>query len=864
MAVRVLMVDDDLVHLELSERFLHRQSPDYEIVPVQTSAEAIKHLEEGGFDAAVCDIDLAEETWSGLDILEHVRSSGDEIPLIIFTGKSREEFAIQALNLGADYYLRKSESNIQGLYAELSYYILMAVEKRRTKKALKESEQKLRESEARLAEAQRISHSGSWVWDIVEDKEVWSDEIYRIFGLAPQEFLATYKAFLDSVHPDDRDLIRNSVDEALNKRTPYSIDHRIVRPDGSIRHVHEEGEATFDDEGRAVRMIGTVQDITGRANAEPRTGEEWWQGVFEHSPAGIGIFNSEGLLIDANKAAVELLGTKNRESLLGLDLFKESRLPEKVLEGLRKGEAQRFEYKWDFKYVRKRNILDTSRSDVIYMDVVLSVLQGPNGHTRGYVMHVTDMTKSRGIEASLRANEERFRTIFEESPICIELFDSDGIQVGANKASLQLFGQEDLEDAMGFDLFADPNTPQFVKEKLRRGEAARTKTRFDFSKVKKSGLYKTTKSGIMYLDAVASPLRYGREDELNGFIVHIQNVTDTYLAEQALLESRQNYKELYNNALIGLFRARTSDSMILECNDYFSRIFGFENRQGLIDESSHFKDLLVSSKDWTSLKERLKKEERIVTELQVTGRNGQHLWVRFSLHRLSEKGYIEGVMSDITQQKEAVEMLEKQREELSDFAHSMSHDLKGIFHNIMGFIELAEDERSLKHLERIHSLIRDTSDLLDHSVMLADAGLVVEENFTDVDLGRLVSSVASSTIPESIEYSQDALPVVKADEMKITQVFRNLFDNAVKHGKPNRIQVRLAERGGMYCIAISNDGMEIPSKYRPNLFQRGFTTSKTGKGFGLTIARRIVEAHRWSIQLGDGNGTTFELLIPKH
>lgn len=141
MAVRVLMVDDDSVHLELSEQFPHRQSPDYEIVSVETSAEAIRFLEKDDFDAAVCNIDLEEKTMSGLDILEHVRSLDNEIPVIICTGKSREEFAIQALNLGADYYLRKDTLNIEGLYAELSHYILTAVEKRRTKRALKESEQ---------------------------------------------------------------------------------------------------------------------------------------------------------------------------------------------------------------------------------------------------------------------------------------------------------------------------------------------------------------------------------------------------------------------------------------------------------------------------------------------------------------------------------------------------------------------------------------------------------------------------------------------------------------------------------------------------------------------------------------------------
>ena len=217
MVVRVLMVDDDSVHLELSERFLTRQSSDYKIISVETGEEAIKLLNDENFDAAVCDIDLATDSMSGLDILEQIRSSGEDVPVIIFTGKSREEFAIKALNLGADYYIRKSSTNIESLYAELSYYILTAVEKRKTKVALQDSEKKLRVSEASLEEAQRIAHSGSWVWEIEENKISWSDEIYRIFGLAPQEFSATYEAFLESVHPEDRELVDSAVNAAIKK-----------------------------------------------------------------------------------------------------------------------------------------------------------------------------------------------------------------------------------------------------------------------------------------------------------------------------------------------------------------------------------------------------------------------------------------------------------------------------------------------------------------------------------------------------------------------------------------------------------------------------------------------------------------------
>jgi PAS domain S-box-containing protein len=126
----------------------------------------------------------------------------------------------------------------------------------------------LRKSEGRLTEAQRIAHLGNWDWNIQNKELSWSDEIYRIFGLKPQEFGATYEAFLNSVHPDDRELVKEAVNKALQKKKPYSIDHRIVLPDGSERAVHEQAKVFFNDKGEPTRMLGTVQDITERKRAE--------------------------------------------------------------------------------------------------------------------------------------------------------------------------------------------------------------------------------------------------------------------------------------------------------------------------------------------------------------------------------------------------------------------------------------------------------------------------------------------------------------------------------------------------------------------------------------------------------------------
>jgi len=126
----------------------------------------------------------------------------------------------------------------------------------------------LREEKISLDNAQRIAHIGNWDWDIVKNELYWSDEIYRIFGLNPPEFGATYEAFVNTIHPDDRELVQIFVDEALHNNKPYSIDHRIILPNGSIRFVHEQAEVNFDEVGKALKMVGTVQDITDRKKAE--------------------------------------------------------------------------------------------------------------------------------------------------------------------------------------------------------------------------------------------------------------------------------------------------------------------------------------------------------------------------------------------------------------------------------------------------------------------------------------------------------------------------------------------------------------------------------------------------------------------
>jgi PAS domain S-box-containing protein len=126
----------------------------------------------------------------------------------------------------------------------------------------KKAEQTLRENEARLKEAQRIAHLGHWELDLGKNVLYWSDEVYRIFGLAPQEFGATYEAFLEYVHPDDRGYVNAAYTDSVRNKTGYDIEHRVLLKNGEVKHVNERCNTEYDDRGNPLRSIGTVLDIT--------------------------------------------------------------------------------------------------------------------------------------------------------------------------------------------------------------------------------------------------------------------------------------------------------------------------------------------------------------------------------------------------------------------------------------------------------------------------------------------------------------------------------------------------------------------------------------------------------------------------
>jgi PAS domain S-box-containing protein len=155
----------------------------------------------------------------------------------------------------------------------------------------KRTEQALHENEQRLKRSQEIAHLGSWELDLVYNRLTWSDEVYQIFGLQPQEFGATYEAFLERVHPEDRAAVDAAYSGSLRENLDtYEIEHKVVRKDtGDIRVVHEKCYNFRDATGKIIRSVGMVHDITERKQVEEKLkySERKYRELYEGSQDGI-------------------------------------------------------------------------------------------------------------------------------------------------------------------------------------------------------------------------------------------------------------------------------------------------------------------------------------------------------------------------------------------------------------------------------------------------------------------------------------------------------------------------------------------------------------------------------------------------
>jgi|GEM_PF-848843 len=297
--LQVLFIDDDPWLLNIAQVYLEKKDSMC-ITPVSDVTEAMNLLSEKSFDAIVSDYHMP--TMDGIGLLTRLKDSGNNTPFIIYTGKGREEVVIEALNKGADFYIQKS-GNPRSEFAELASKIRYAVERRI-------SERELTDALANLKRSQKIAHIGNWILNLEEQIFTSSDEGLAIFGF-PSDYSPTLQEVQNTIHPDDKALAKNSLEQLFNTGEPYNIDLRIFRYDtGEIRHIQSQGHLLSAEPDAKPVIFGTNLDITDRKKTEEALSKTnlYLENLITIASVPIIILNPEGIITRINRSGEELIG----------------------------------------------------------------------------------------------------------------------------------------------------------------------------------------------------------------------------------------------------------------------------------------------------------------------------------------------------------------------------------------------------------------------------------------------------------------------------------------------------------------------------------------------------------------------------
>src|SRR4029077_18930737 len=177
------------------------------------------------------------------------------------------------------------------------------------------AEEALRNSEAYLAEAQKLSQTGSWAWSPDEDIKYWSEECYRVLSFDPQDGLPRFEDFFQRLHPDDQPGFRELIETAIREKAEWEADYRIVHPDGPVRDIHVLGHPVLSTSGHLIEFVGTVIDVTERKRAEEELhrSEMELREMLDLTPQLVAVFGLNRERLYANRVALDYFGLNLEE-----------------------------------------------------------------------------------------------------------------------------------------------------------------------------------------------------------------------------------------------------------------------------------------------------------------------------------------------------------------------------------------------------------------------------------------------------------------------------------------------------------------------------------------------------------------------
>ena len=732
------------------------------------------------------------------------------------------------------------------------------------------AEERLRSSQVRLAEAQRMASIGNWEYDLATGEITWSDEVFRIYGHAPQEYVPTFDRLFEVVHPEDRHLLTEKVRGAAERGEPYDFENRVILPDGTERVVQRRARVVRDQEGRITKLVGTVQDVTERKRAEEeiqklneglerrveertaklRESEERYSLVVEGSNDGIFDWDLTDNTIFWNDRLFEIVGLSREGFAPTLEAFfglvhpdDRAKVSEGITAHLERGEEFEVEYRMRHAGGEYRTCVTRGKAQ-----------RDGNGEPFRMAGTLTDITERKRAEEALRLLAE----------VSADL--SSSLDYRATLASVARLVVPRLADWCAVDILEEDDSLQRIAVAHQDPEkvelAHQLEERYPADPGAPSGTYNVLRTGRpqFFPEIPDEVLEATARDE-----EHLRLLREVGFTSAIIVPLTARQKTLGTITLVSAESGRPyTEADLRLAEDLARRSASAVDNARLYEEAER------------ELAERRRAEEEIrrlneSLEARVRERTAQLQNAIYELERAGES---------LRAAKEEAEGANRAK---SEFLANMSHEIRTPMNGVIGMtgllLDTPLDEEQREYASTIQlsgeSLLSIINDILDFSKI--EAGEMRLETIA-FDLRTAVEDVvalfAERAHDKGLELASlvdyDVPTALEGDSGRLRQILTNLVGNAIKFTERGEVvlRVELDEEDGVRAtvrISVRDTGIGMTEEQQSRVFesfsQADASTTRRygGTGLGLTISRQLVGlmGGEIGVESEPGVGSTF-------
>jgi len=739
----------------------------------------------------------------------------------------------------------------------------------------------LRRSEAYLAEAQKLSLTGSFGWNTSSGELFWSDETFRILE-CDRATKPSLEFVFSRIHPDDITLVKQTLDRAKCEGTDLDFEHRLLMPDDAVKHVHIVAHA-LDDKPESKEFVGAVMDVTRHHQAEAalaealseiRKSEQDLRLMIDSIPGLVSSRTPEGEAEFINQQVLDFFG----ESVKGMPNWSTYLHPddrERAVSlwhrSLETGQLFEGEFR-------------ARRDDGVYrwLHSRVNPLRDTEGRIVRWYNLLTDIDDRKRAEQAFRDSEQRFRLIVDNIPGFVCAMTAAGELELVNQRILNYTGKT-LEELKNWGRLVHQDDLARVVNAWTRSVQTGCPYDIEHRILGADGAFR-------WFHVRGLPLR-NVEGSVVRWYVALYDIEDRKRAEEAARASEHNFRLIFNS-IAGLVTTHSASGELELANQPFLDYTG-ETVENLKDNHSILhpddRDLVL-----TRWKKSMETGDPLRVEVRLRRADGIYRWFyACAIPLRSEDGRVirwYSLFTDVDDHKKAGDALSKARSDLAhvsrittvgelaaSIAHEVNQPLAAVVTNANACLRWLD--REVPNLdearEAVRRIVRDGN--LGSEVIGRIRALLKNE-----PPARVCVSV-NETVEETLKLAQaelhglvlqlelaSELPQVIADRVQLQQVLLNLIMNALDamrpvSDRPRVLRIETKSHGNdAVLVAVRDSGIGLQPESMEKLFQTFYTTKPRGLGMGLSISRSIIEAHggRLWAECHDAPGATFQFVLP--